>query len=359
MKKSIIILSLFLGLSSVFSQSDYFDQFNQFGIEPGVGLSKVQDYTSVTFGNFNLGLRYSFLPSLAIRTNLNYNLNDIEEFSSASFMAVVNFRALLPRDQANLMKNWTILGSIGGNYSHYNGNITTAKILNRKSNFHLRARFDLLYKISNNISLMASLVDTFGVNEDRFNGLPGTNTTSIFDFNLGVVIGIGNKEKVHADWFVPKEKETDKSNQNDTLFQMLVDLNHKVDSLENNFSDLSNAIEVIKKDTKGLYIDPITFDHDSDKVKKIFNQRIKGIATYLHMHPNTLLSVNAYASLPGTDSYNLDISSRRAQQVKSKLIDAGAPGDRINIHHHGELYSRDGKESEPYDRVVSFQFINN
>ena len=63
---------------------------------------------------------------------------------------------------------------------------------------------------------------------------------------------------------------------------------------------------------------------------------IEHVATYLKKNPNVNVTINGYASPEGTEEYNLQLSQRRADAVKSILVDKyGITASRINAIGHG------------------------
>ena len=63
---------------------------------------------------------------------------------------------------------------------------------------------------------------------------------------------------------------------------------------------------------------------------------LEHVATYLKNNPNANITVNGYASPEGTEEYNMQLSQRRADAVKSILVDKyGIASNRINAVGHG------------------------
>ena len=63
---------------------------------------------------------------------------------------------------------------------------------------------------------------------------------------------------------------------------------------------------------------------------------IERVAAYLNDNPNVNITVNGYASPEGTEEYNQKLSQRRADAVKSILVDKyGIDASRVTAIGHG------------------------
>lgn len=79
------------------------------------------------------------------------------------------------------------------------------------------------------------------------------------------------------------------------------------------------------------------FEHDSAKVQKQDNEQLKAFAARARFNPDAELVIEGHASRPGTNEYNFDLSKRRAQAIKSLLVNNyGVEAERIKIVAYGE-----------------------
>ena len=63
---------------------------------------------------------------------------------------------------------------------------------------------------------------------------------------------------------------------------------------------------------------------------------IEHVAQYLKENPSVNVTINGYASPEGTEDYNMKLSQRRADAVKTMLVDKyGIDAARINTIGHG------------------------
>lgn len=77
-------------------------------------------------------------------------------------------------------------------------------------------------------------------------------------------------------------------------------------------------------------------------------------------NPNITIEISGHTDSSGPDEYNLDLSERRAQNVKKYLVDAGADEERIIAKGYGEtkpIADNDTKQSRRLNRRVEFQIL--
>lgn len=80
----------------------------------------------------------------------------------------------------------------------------------------------------------------------------------------------------------------------------------------------------------------VTFDTDSATVKPGLYSEIDRIAQVMVQYPQTRIRVEGYTDSQGADSYNQQLSERRAESVKNLLIDQGVDPSRIEAVGYGE-----------------------
>lgn len=86
----------------------------------------------------------------------------------------------------------------------------------------------------------------------------------------------------------------------------------------------------------------ILFDIDSDRIRPESTPTLEEIAQLLREHSSIRLSIEGHTDSTGDDAHNQDLSERRAQNVRSMLIDKyGIAADRLEAKGLGE--------SEPVD----------
>ncbi|MDR9502152.1 MAG: OmpA family protein [Desulfurivibrionaceae bacterium] len=80
----------------------------------------------------------------------------------------------------------------------------------------------------------------------------------------------------------------------------------------------------------------LTFATDSTIVKPGLYSELDRIANVLVQYPQTLIRIEGHTDSVGTEIYNLDLSERRASNVRNLLIQRGVPSSRIEVIGYGE-----------------------
>ncbi|WP_050567495.1 OmpA family protein [Vibrio sagamiensis] len=75
----------------------------------------------------------------------------------------------------------------------------------------------------------------------------------------------------------------------------------------------------------------ILFANNSDEINPIFSDNIIELAEFLKEYPNTSLEIEGYASLTGNPQHNIDLSKRRAENVRQALIGYGIDAERLKV----------------------------
>ena len=80
----------------------------------------------------------------------------------------------------------------------------------------------------------------------------------------------------------------------------------------------------------------LLFDFDSDQLREASKTNLDNLAKSLSSFGDSKLLLVGHTDDKGTDSYNLDLSRRRADAVASYLISRGVPAARIASSGRGE-----------------------
>lgn len=78
------------------------------------------------------------------------------------------------------------------------------------------------------------------------------------------------------------------------------------------------------------------FDYDSDQLKPGAYPELKRIAEILNKYPQTTLEVGGHTDVRGSETYNQNLSERRALAVTDELIRNGVYAQRIHTVGYGE-----------------------
>jgi outer membrane protein OmpA-like peptidoglycan-associated protein len=101
--------------------------------------------------------------------------------------------------------------------------------------------------------------------------------------------------------------------------------------------DLDNA--QIERVGEGLLItfeSGLLFDYDSDVVKGAARSNLTDLAASLNKYPGTEVLIVGHTDATGSDSYNLDLSRRRAESAKRFLASQGIATTRVRTEGRGE-----------------------
>ncbi len=85
-----------------------------------------------------------------------------------------------------------------------------------------------------------------------------------------------------------------------------------------------------------IFPSDLTFDFNRDSVKGEFVPTLRNTGTVLREYDQTTVDVYGHADSVGTDSYNQDLSERRAMNVASVLMQGGVIRQRLVAEGFGE-----------------------
>ena len=102
------------------------------------------------------------------------------------------------------------------------------------------------------------------------------------------------------------------------------------------------------------------FELDKDAVRSISLSLLDEVAAVLHDVPEiTLLEIQGHTDSRGSDTYNQQLSQRRAEAVRAYLVGgAGVAPDRLVARGYGESVPVDDRENEEgWSRNRRVQFV--
>ena len=90
----------------------------------------------------------------------------------------------------------------------------------------------------------------------------------------------------------------------------------------------------------------VTFAVDSTTISPSFRAALDEVAASLQRYPNSLVDVMGHTDSTGSDSYNLDLSRRRAESVANYLVSRGVSRARLATIGYGEQHPRADNTTE-------------
>jgi outer membrane protein OmpA-like peptidoglycan-associated protein len=87
-----------------------------------------------------------------------------------------------------------------------------------------------------------------------------------------------------------------------------------------------------------LTLGDVLFDTGRAELKSGAGRKLDQLAQFLVEHPDRRVQIDGFTDSVGTDSYNEDLSQRRADSVKAALISRGVAPSRIGSEGYGKAY---------------------
>lgn len=405
---------LCLGSASLQAQEDEQEitganDFNKWSIDVAGGLNKATNpmapgyYIKATnFFHADLGFRYMFNTKFGLKFNGGYDVlqsgENSPEFESTIISLGLEGYANLGRIMQ--FETWTqrfnVLGHLGVGVSQMKNDRFNGE--DHIGNFIIGMTAQ--YRISDRVALNADITMKNSFHHEKtWDGSKYDKTTSqgfdgtLYHATLGLNIYLGKHQK-HADWFIDE-----KSDELEDLEQRLADLETMMDDADKDgvpdYLDAEpNTITGVAVDSKGRTIDKnqngvpdelesyiegknneiktgisadiadlinggyvnVYFDFNKDQPNAQSVNGINFLVKYLKENPTVSADVIGYADEVGNTEYNRNLSSRRAENVKQILVDAGIEASRLNIVGNGEDTSvnKDSAYARQIVRRVTF-----
>jgi outer membrane protein OmpA-like peptidoglycan-associated protein len=122
-------------------------------------------------------------------------------------------------------------------------------------------------------------------------------------------------------------------------------------------------LERVKEDTLKLNLDgEVSFANNSDKINPAFDKTLDKVSGIISQYNETSVQIIGHTDNRGSDSYNQDLSERRALSVANFLSQNGVSSQRITTEGRGELEPRsenNTKEGRELNRRVEILLQSN
>ena len=82
----------------------------------------------------------------------------------------------------------------------------------------------------------------------------------------------------------------------------------------------------------------VLFEFGKSELTSQAGPRLDKLAEFLTQFPNRKLLIEGYTDSVGSDSYNQDLSDRRAQAVRDALVQRGVDSSRITARGYGKAH---------------------
>ena len=415
MKKLLLIIAFLPSI--ILAQSSYYtNEYNKFSVEIEGGLTKPYEAISEGFASNTdnlfyggLTLRYMLNTKFGLSGDFGYNDWDMESsfgteykvnYLNAGLNGVVNIANLVDLKDT-FLKNFALLFSAGGGWAAVNYNDDFS---NNDWVSYINLGFSPAYKLSNNMSLKASIAYKTNVRQDyTFDGTTEIDNNSIdgrvITAGLGLAFGIGGND-IHADW-ARERSETDKKllalkNTLDSIKEEMADddedgvpnyldkepnttpgtlVNTKGESIDINRNgipdEFENKFDTVYKKQDAL---PTSYEDTTEKlltngyVNVYFEtgkinppsyslRAVNFLMQYLKDNPEAKAKLVGYADQRGEESFNEYLSLQRAKKIFDILIDSGIEESRLDFIGNGELPSGESEEALQLQRKVTFSII--
>jgi outer membrane protein OmpA-like peptidoglycan-associated protein len=118
-------------------------------------------------------------------------------------------------------------------------------------------------------------------------------------------------------------------------------IGHMMDNQEKDMRDALATSEAADVSREGnllavTFRGDVTFDSDSAEVRPGLYSEINRVADVLTQYPETMIRVEGHTDSRGSDEYNMNLSTRRANAVKTLLSQRGIAESRIDVVGYGE-----------------------
>lgn len=353
------------------------------------GIRRQNDGFNLNPLHVNLGVRKMFSPGFGLKATLTYDNLKNENKNQANFDATylgINGQFYININKlANVSLLWNRLNVI----SHFGGGFSMFSVDDKYSvSDYSKNNRDNLFTIIGGLTAQVRIIDRLAFTADISNTwygqahmmLDGSRITSnkgyidasVLNVTGGLTYYLGKNEK-HIDWYVAEVVDKDSKEVIDygptieELKKKIKELEARpigggmigdVNSMQARIKELEDQIKNLNNSTKQMMDANIIhayFDFDKDQPKSSSDRDIQTVADYLKNNPSAKVDLVGHADIIGSDAYNMDLSKRRAENVKALLIKSGIDASRITTSWKGKDYNAITAEARSLARKVVFR----
>ena len=110
-----------------------------------------------------------------------------------------------------------------------------------------------------------------------------------------------------------------------------------------------------------IILEKVHFETGSEQIRRVSYPLLKAVHGVLDQYPEIILvEIQGHTDSRGGDDYNLDLSQRRAGQVREFLVELGVDPTRLTAKGFGETQPLDDRQSEEAwskNRRVQFRIV--
>jgi OOP family OmpA-OmpF porin len=123
-----------------------------------------------------------------------------------------------------------------------------------------------------------------------------------------------------------------------------------------------SGVEVDETGCAKSFVIAINFAYDSNVIPDEKKEAIKKLSDFLKANPHYNIAIIGHTDSDGSNVYNLKLSKKRAQALKSALYDLGIEEGRMSVSGQGEsspVASNDSEEGRKQNRRLELIFTKN
>lgn len=137
------------------------------------------------------------------------------------------------------------------------------------------------------------------------------------------------------------------------------------DGVLNTNDTCPNTLKGVEVDETGCaksFVITINFAHDSNKIPDEKKEAVKKLSDFLKENPSYSIAIIGHTDSDGSNVYNLKLSKKRAEALKSALYDLGIDESRMRASGEGEsspIASNETQEGRDKNRRLELKFTKN